>query len=260
MEFPSLSVAVYTFGGILLSSLISLGGMVLFSIRKGLIEKLMLYLISFSTGAILGDVFLHMMPEMVHEESFEPNGWYLILGGIIASFILEKFIHWHHCHYIQCEDHYHPVGTMNLVGDTVHNVTDGILIAASFLVDVRIGVATTIAVILHEVPQEISDYALLIYSGYSKGKALFFNFLTTLSALIGAGLMLWFHEAVPGLTAIILPLTAGNFLYLAGSDLIPELHKETTTSRSAVQLFWMIVGIAFMSALLLLETDAVHAH
>ncbi len=249
----TLSAPILSFGSVIICSLLSLFGMYLFSIKKGMIERMMLYIISFSTGAMLGDVFLHMMPEMVEDAAFAPSGWYLILGGIVGSFILEKFIHWHHCHMIPCEEHYHPVGKMNLVGDAMHNVTDGFLIAGSFLVDYQLGVATTIAVILHEIPQEIGDYALLRYSGYSQGKALLFNFFTTLSALVGVALALFFDKSIPGLTQLILPLTAGNFLYLAGSDLIPELHKETAAHRSAMQLFWMIAGIAFMAALLTLE-------
>lgn len=256
----TLSVYTLTFGGIIGCSLLSLLGMLTFSAKKGFIERVMLFLISFSTGAMLGDVFLHMMPEMVEAEGFAPQGWYLVLGGIVASFILEKFIHWHHCHILPSETHYHPVGTMSLVGDALHNVTDGILIAGSFLVDYKLGVATTIAVILHEIPQEIGDYAMLRFSGYSKGKALFFNFLTTLTALLGAALVFAFNNSIPNLTQLILPLTAGNFLYLAGSDLIPELHKETAAHKSAIQLFWMIAGIAFMAALLLLETEVGHAH
>lgn len=243
----------YVVGGILLSSAFSLLGMWLFSIRKGFIERAMLFLISFSTGALLGDVFLHMLPEMVEESSILDRAWFLVLGGVLLSFMLEKFIHWHHCHVMPSEEHHHPVGTMTLVGDTLHNVLDGMLIAGAFMVDNTLGFATTVAVIVHEVPQEISDYALLIYSGYSKSKALLFNFMTTLSALLGAALVLGFSGWVPDIGLYLLPLTAGNFLYIAGSDLIPELHKETGARRSAAQLLWMVLGIAFMASLLLME-------
>lgn len=246
-------VTLYSFGGILLCSGLSVLAMLLFAWRKGLVEKLMLSLISFSTGALLGDVFLHMLPEMVEDGNVAVESWFLILGGIIASFILEKFIHWHHCHHLPDEHHHHPVGMISLIGDTVHNVADGMLIAGSFLVDIRLGVATTIAVILHEIPQEIGDFALLIYSGYSRGKALLFNGMTTLSALIGAILVLAFSNQLPHIGQIIVPITAGNFLYIAGSDLIPELHKETGARRSTMQLLFMLVGIAFMSSLLFLE-------
>lgn len=243
----------YVAGGILLSSILSLAGMWLFSIRAGFIERVMLFLISFSTGALLGDVFLHLLPEMVEESTILERAWLLVLAGMLLSFILEKFIHWHHCHVMPSEDHYHPVGTMTLIGDTVHNVLDGMLIAGAFMVDNTLGIATTIAVILHEVPQEISDYALMIYSGYTKGKALLFNFLTTLSALLGAMLVLGFNERLPDIGLYLLPLTAGNFLYIAGADLIPELHKETGARKSAAQFVWMLLGIGFMAALTLLE-------
>jgi len=245
---------IYIFGGILLCSALSVTGMLLFSIRHAWIEKSMLYVISFSTGALLGDVFLHMLPEMVEESTFLNQAWFLILGGVIASFILEKFIHWHHCHAMpDAEHHHHPVGIMSLVGDTLHNVIDGMLIAGAFMADTTLGIATTTAVIFHEIPQEISDYALLIYSGFSKGKALLFNAITTLSALIGAGLVIAFSNSIPNLEMYLIPLTAGNFLYIAGSDLIPELHKETAAKRSAGQLIWMLAGIGFMAALTMME-------
>lgn len=244
---------VYIFSGILLCSALSVLGMLLFSIRHTWIEKSMLYVISFSTGALLGDVFLHMLPEMVEESAFLNQAWFLILGGVMASFILEKFIHWHHCHAMPNAHHHHPVGIMSLVGDTLHNVIDGMLIAGAFMADTTLGIATTTAVMFHEIPQEISDYALLIYSGFSRGKALLFNALTTLSALIGAGLVIAFSNSFPNLEMYLIPLTAGNFLYIAGSDLIPELHKETAAKRSAGQLICMIAGIGFMAALMLME-------
>lgn len=243
----------YIIGGILLSSTLSLGGMWAFSVRKGFIERAMLYLISFSTGALLGDVFLHMLPEMVEETTILEQAWFYVLGGVILSFILEKFIHWHHCHVMPSEHHHHPVGTMTLIGDTLHNVLDGMLIAGAFMVDPTVGIATTVAVILHEVPQEISDYALMIYSGYSRSKALLFNFMTTLSALVGAMLVVGFSAQLPDIGLYLLPLTAGNFLYIAGADLIPELHKETGARKSAAQLTCMVLGIAFMAALTALE-------
>lgn len=244
----------YIFAGILLCSALSMGGMLLFSVRHDWIERSMLYVISFSTGALLGDVFLHMLPEMVEESAVLNQAWFLILGGVMLSFILEKFIHWHHCHVMpDAHHHHHPVGIMNLVGDTLHNTIDGMLIAGAFLVDTTLGIATTTAVIFHEVPQEISDYALLIYSGFSRTKALLFNALTTLSALIGALLVILFSTKLPNLEMYLVPLTAGNFLYIAGSDLIPELHKETAARRSAGQLLWMLAGIGFMAALMLME-------
>ena len=216
-------------------------------------QKILLYLISFSTGALLGDVFLHMLPEMIGENGFPVSLSFLILAGILASFILEKFIHWRHCHVVPSSHHHHPVGIMNIVGDGIHNAMDGILIAGSFLVDTQIGIATTVAVLLHEIPQEISDFAILVYSGFSRKKALLLNALSGVAAIVGAVLVLLFHTTIPSLTAILLPLTAGNFLYIAGSDLIPELHKETGTKRSIGQFLCILAGIGFMASLLYME-------
>lgn len=243
----------YTLASVLLISSLSLVGVAFFVVGEAFTKRILLYMVSFSAGALLGDVFLHLLPEMTEESGFGPSQSLLILAGILISFCIEKFIHWHHCHHMPSADHYHPVGTMTLIADGLHNIVDGVLIAGSFLIDVRVGIATTIAVALHEIPQEIGDYALLLYSGYSRRVALLMNFLSGLTAVLGAIITLFAAHAMESLTAVVIPLAAGNLLYIAGSDLIPELHKHVRIRQGVMQLIGILAGIAVMYAMLFLE-------
>ena len=237
-------------------SLLSLVGISLFLVRESLIRKLLLYIVSFSTGSLFGDVFFHILPELAENQAVFERAMLFVLLGILLSFAMEKIIHWHHCHILPAEDvhcEHHHVGIMSLVGDATHNFIDGVLIAASFLVSVEIGIATTIAVILHEIPQEIGDFAILLHSGFSRMKAILFNLLSALMAVVGAVIVLVSSTSASGLTEVLLPIAAGNFLYLAGSDLIPELHKHTGIRQGFLQLACMVLGMAAMYALMFLE-------
>jgi zinc and cadmium transporter len=245
--------SLYTIGSVLAVSAISLSGVALLGLGEGVIRRSMHAFLSFSTGALLGDVFLHMVPEMAEDGGFGLRTSLLMLGGILLSFSLEKFIHWRHCHSDACDVHHHPVGWMNLIGDGVHNFMDGVLIAGSFLISVPLGITTTIAVLLHEIPQEISDFIVLLHSGFSRGTALLANLLFALAAVAGALLVILTSRQLPELSGYLLPITAGTFVYIAGSDLIPELHKEAGTRQSIGQLTGLLAGIALMAALLLLE-------
>lgn len=230
-------------------SAVSLVGMATFALREGIIRKLLLTFIAFSTGALFGDVFIHILPEMVSDSSNLPRAFLLVLGGILLSFIVEKVIHWRHCHCSALPErsgHIHPVGIMNLIGDGLHNFIDGALIAGSYLVSPTVGLATTVAVLLHEIPQEIGDFAILLFSGFSVSRALLLNFVTACVAFLGALVVLLSAHAVPSLQQLLLPLAAGNFLYIAGSDLIPELHKEARLPHAIVQLAAILAGIAVM--------------
>ena len=231
---------------ILLVSLVSLVGVFLLSLHERFLKKAMPYLVSFSTGALLGNVFLHILPELALEGGGFEQSLFIVLIGFLFSFVLEKFIYWRHCHDMECASHVHPVGSLILVGDAAHNIIDGVLITTAYLVSIPLGMATTLAVLLHEIPQEFGDFAVLIHSGYSKTRALIFNFISALFAFIGAALVLVLARDVSGLEMLLLPLVAGNFLYIAGSDLIPELHRESHIQKSLWQLFWMIAGIGVM--------------
>ncbi len=237
---------LFTVLSILIISTVSLVGLVFLSMGETFLKKIMLYLVSFSTGALLGNVFLHLLPEMVEHADDVSQGFLVVLIGMIVSFVIEKFIHWRHCHELDCGGHVHPVGPLVLFGDAAHNVLDGILIATAYLVNIPLGIATTIAVLLHEIPQEFGDFALLIHSGFTKGKALLFNFFSALTAFAGVGIVYLLSTSIEGVEMYLLPLAAGNFLYIAGADLIPELHKETRPSKAALQLVMMLAGIGLM--------------
>ena len=236
------------FLSILFVSLASLAGVVLLSMNKDFLKKIMTYLVSFATGALFANVFFHLLPEMVEHSTDVQYSFGLVLTGIIASFIIEKFVHWHHCHNLECS-HHEPVGTMMLIGDAAHNTLDGMLIATAYLVNIELGIATTIAVLLHEIPQEIGDFAILLHSGMSRAKALLWNFISALTAFVGAGVVIALHNYVDGIELVLLPIVAGNFLYIAGSDLIPELHKETRTKNAILQLIAMLAGILLIFSL-----------
>ncbi|MEK6953135.1 MAG: ZIP family metal transporter, partial [Nanoarchaeota archaeon] len=173
--------------------------------------------------------------------------------GIILSFLIEKVIHWRHCHIPTSKKHPHPFAYINLLGDSVHNFIDGLIIAASYLASIPVGIATTIAVILHEIPQEIGDFGVLLHGGFTKKKALFFNFITALTAVLGALIALILSKSIEQLTIFLIPFAAGGFIYIAGSDLIPELHKEVKLSKSVLQILTFVFGILIMVLLLFLE-------
>ncbi len=246
-------IYLYSFGSVLVVSLISLIGLFTFPIKERALEKILLFLVSFSAGALFGDAFIHLLPEAVEAEGFGMSVSFGLLGGIMAFFILEKFIHWRHCHIPTSEHHPHPVALMNMVGDGVHNFIDGLVIGASYVASIPVGIATTLAVILHEIPQEIGDFGVLLHAGYSKKKALFFNFLSALTAVLGVAVVLAFGTKGADLSSYLVPFAAGGFIYIAGSDLIPELHKETDPKKSAVQLVAFVAGIAVMVLLLFSE-------
>ncbi|MEK7563083.1 MAG: ZIP family metal transporter [Patescibacteria group bacterium] len=238
---------------VLVVSAISFVGIALFAVSEAFIRRSLVYLVSLAAGVLLGEVFIHILPEITEETGLLPATSMAILIGIIASFVIEKIIHWHHCHVLPSSDHHHPVGMLTLVGDGIHNIVDGALIAGAFLVSTEIGIATTIAIALHEIPQEISDYALLIYSGYTRGKALLWNFCSALASVLGAAFVLLSRSEHPAFLPLLMAFAAGNFLYIAGADLIPELHKETRLRSALTQLILICGGIGLMQVLTVLE-------
>ncbi|MEK6887250.1 MAG: ZIP family metal transporter [Nanoarchaeota archaeon] len=234
---------------VVIVSLVSLIGVLFLSIKMKKLNRILHVLVSFATGALFGDVFLHLMPEIA-EKGFAINTSLFILSGLLMFFVIEKFVQWHHCHHPGHQQHKEkPLATMNLVGDGLHNLIDGMIIAGSYLLSFEIGLATTLAVLLHEIPQEIGDFAVLLYSGYSKSKALLFNFLSAITSVVGAILVL----ALAGTEqfTFLIPFTVGGFIYIAGADLLPELHKEKYSFRTAfTQLIAMVAGITVMYGLL----------
>jgi zinc and cadmium transporter len=245
----------YSIVSVLVVSLISFIGVFTLGIRIEKLRKVLIYLISFSAGALLGDAFIHLLPETFENFGFGLNVSIYVLIGIGVFFFLEKVIHWQHCHAgVLEEEHVHPFAYMNLLGDGLHNFLDGVIIAASYLISIPVGIATTIAVALHEIPQEIGDFGVLIHGGFSKGRALLLNFASALVAVLGAVVVFLVGDVVENIELILVPIAAGGFIYIAGSDLIPELHRHSDKlGRSILQFIAFVVGILVMVALLLLE-------
>jgi zinc and cadmium transporter len=216
-----------------------------------MLSKILFYLISFSVGALLGDVFIHIIPEMVEEGEAGSLGMYMLIG-IIGFFILERFVLWHQSH-IKHTERVHSMVYLTIFGDALHNFLDGMAIAASFLISLPLGVATSIAVIFHEIPQEMGQFAILVHGGWSTKKALLYNFFSALTSILGAVVVLVLASSIDGIIAPLLAISAASFVYIALTELIPELNTESGAKKSLIQLFWMLVGIAVMISLLLLE-------
>ena len=233
-------------------SLISFIGIFTLSLKEEILRKYIFVFISVAVGALLGDALIHLIPEALETSLNTTVTGVLIIAGILFFFILEKFLHWHH-HGEDKEDNYiHPVGKLVLFSDGIHNFMDGIIIGASFLVSTSVGLATTLAVILHEIPQEIGDFAVLLHSGYTKRRALWLNFLSALTAILGALLLLTIGEVVK-VSTWFLPIAAGGFIYIAVADLIPELHKTKEVKPSVLQIAGVCIGVLAMVALTYLE-------
>lgn len=246
-----IEIWIYTLISVTVVSLISLIGVFTLGIQQDRLKRILFYLVSFSAGALLGDVFIHILPEIMGGEAALQNGVY-VLSGIVIFFVLERFIMWHHSHISHSEE-IHSMVYLTTIGDALHNFLDGVAIAASFLVSIPVGIATTTAVIFHEIPQEIGQFAILIHGGWSRGKALLYNFFSALTAIAGAVLVLTFSQSFKGSPTILLGFGAASFIYIAMSDLIPELQKEPNIKRSLIQLVWMLAGIGVMALMLLLE-------
>lgn len=231
-------------------SLISLIGVVIISASKNVLKTVVLMLVALAAGTLLGDAFFHMLPESL-EEGGPASVFGYTLFGFVLFFVIEKFLRWRHCHDEDCELHHsqgkvHPIAYLNLIGDGVHNFIDGVILATSFLANVNIGIATTVAIVLHEIPQELSDFGVLLHSGLSPRKALLYNLLSGLTAVAGAIVAYYSVLQLSGLTSVLVPVSAGGFLYIAAVDLTPELHKERGTTLSILQFTVFLVGIAIM--------------
>lgn len=226
-------------------SAFSLVGALTLALKEKILDKLLFVLIAVAAGTMLGVAFLDLIPEAV--EGGGTNVFLYVLFGILAFFILERFIFWHHCHDGKCD--VHAFSYLNLIGDGIHNLLDGIVIAAAYFVSIPLGVVTTIAIALHEIPQEIGDFAILVYGGFGKKKALFYNFLSALAAFVGVGIAYIFSSS-EGFFNFFLAFAAGGFIYIASADIMPELQKEMVFRKSLLQLLCLVGGIVLMWAII----------
>jgi zinc and cadmium transporter len=210
-------------------------------------------LVSYAIGALLGAVFLDILPEALELSGNAAAVSGTLLLGILLFFTLEKVLIWRHCHHDYCEAHepHEPAahdhgrsGTMLIVGDTFHNFVDGIIIAAAFLADTQLGIVTALAIIAHEVPQEVGDFAILLHSGYSKARAFQLNLISSFATLVGGVLAYFALQDMQSLTPYILALAAASMIYVAVADLIPGLHKRTQMRDTVQQVVLIVLGVA----------------
>jgi len=233
----------YIFLATFIVSLISFVGVVSLALNDKILNKILLILIGLSAGALMGGAFLHLLPEAV-EKSDRLDIYFLVLVGFILFFLVEKVLHWRHCHKGQCD--VHTFHYMNLVGDSLHNFIDGLIMAASFVVSLPLGITTTIAIAAHEIPQEIGDFGVLLYGGFSKRKAILMNFVVALTAVFGGIVGYFISNLVEDVVLYILPFAAGGFIYIAATDLVPEIRKELDMRKYMATLLVFICGILLM--------------
>ncbi|MBD3304518.1 ZIP family metal transporter [Candidatus Woesearchaeota archaeon] len=241
----------YALIAVVIISLISFIGAITLFFKKKLMQKLVLILVSFAAGALLGGAFLHLLPEAMHEGG---PIFLMTVIGIIVFFVMEVYLYWYHCHAGHIHKHKHrehkcpvrPMGYLNLFGDGVHNIIDGMIVATAFMVNMELGIVTAFAVVLHEIPQEIGDFGVLVYSGFSRHNALLFNFISALAAILGVVLTYFFASYVQDFTLYLIPFAAGGFIYIATTDLMAEIKEESNIKTATLQLFIFLLGIAVM--------------
>jgi len=232
-----------------LISLIAFVGIFTLVLKQEFLNKVLLILVAFSAGALIGGAFLHLIPETIEKVGLEESQLlkiflYLLLGFCVF-FILEQFISWHHHHAIQHLE-IASFSYLILISDGIHNFIDGLIIAASFVISIPVGLATVLAVIFHEIPQEIGDFGVLVYGGFKKIQALFLNFLSGILAIIGGVMGFLLSEQIGQSIIFLLPFAAGNFIYIAASDLIPEIKHKETFKKSIIYFLVFLLGISLM--------------
>lgn len=230
----------------ILVSVISLIGIVTLGIKTKIFDEMLILLVGFAAGGLIGGAFLHLLPEAIEQCCCELVFFYALIGFTIF-FLMERYLHWRHCHKGVCD--VHAFTYLNIIGDGVHNFTDGLIIAASFVTDVKLGIITTLAVIFHEIPQEMGDFGILIYGGFGKKKALLFNFLSALTAILGALIGYILASTVENISLFLISFTAGGFIYIAASDLIPELHRQKDIKKANIAFITFILGLLFMAVI-----------
>lgn len=241
-EYQELKILYWIIIAALFVSLISLIGIFTLSLKDRLLKNILLVLVGFSAGTLMGGAFLHLIPESL-EASGSERIFPIVIFGFLLFFVMEKLL-WRHCHEDKCE--MHTFAYLNLVGDAVHNFIDGLIIAAAFITNIPLGIATMLAVAAHEIPQEIGDFGVLVYGGFQKKRALLLNLLTALTALLGGLLGYFLSSYMENTLIFLLPFAAGGFLYIAAVDLLPEIHKETDNVKTALSFTLFVAGIGLM--------------
>ncbi len=254
---------LYILTAILIISLTAFVGIFTLSLKEEKMKKIIPFLVALSTGALLGGFFIHLLPKLeilsIKRHIHFENLTLLILGGILLFFIIEKILHLHqnsnrnHCE--NCNNTIKTSGYLILFSDGFHNFLDGVAIASAFLTDIHLGVITTIIIFAHELPQEFGDFGVLLNAGFERMKALWFNFLSGLTAMLGAILTIFVSNFIQNIGIYLTAIAGGSFIYLALSSLIPELHnhKHTKSSQIIIEFFFVLLGITIMWLIKLLN-------
>jgi len=242
----------WTLGATFAISLTAWTGVLTLFLQDELVDRLLLGLVALAAGSLIGGAFIHLLPRAIAEsgggDTLPLFLW--LLAGFCLFYVLEQFLNWHHHHAATHERE--PVSYLVLVSDTLHNFIDGLVIAAAFLVDVSFGVTTSLAIALHEVPQEIGDFGVLVYGGFDRRQALVLNYLTQATVVLGGVVGIALDQYVTGVPVALLPFAAGNFVYIASSDLIPEIKGEADLQRSLLYFAVFLAGIVLMLGIRLL--------
>ena len=240
-----------------LIALLSLVGVVIFTLTKLRLQNSILVLVALSAGAMFGNAIFHLLPETIELSQTGPFSLFtslLILTlAFVLSFQFEQWFSWHHCHNTDHCDAMHPYGHLVLLSDFIHNFIDGIIIATAFILSPSVGVFTTIAIALHEIPQELCDYAVLLHSGWKKRKAILANFAVAFTVVAGGMAGYFLSQSVSVAVPFLVPFAAGSFLYIATSDLIPELKHQTNAKKISLHSFIFLLALALMIAATFLE-------
>ncbi len=232
----------------LINGLVAFIGVLSLSLKAKSFKWLIVMFVAFSAGALLAGAFFHIIPEALEELSAMTVSFFILLG-LVVFFLIERVLHWHHCHEEGCETHElptKPVSYLVLFGDSIHNFVDGIIISAAFLTSISFGFVTTLMIIAHEIPQELGDFAVLVHGGFGKGRALVYNFLSQLTSVLGGVVGYFFSKSIEGMIPYVLSFAAGGFIYIAASDLIPQLHKEPKLGKAFLSFVFFIVGMGLM--------------
>ncbi len=233
---------------VILISLLSFVGVLSLVFSYKLLDKILIFFVSFSAGGMIAGAFFHILPESLEKTQSSLTVFFWTIVGFCLFFVLERVLRWHHCHQEECETHKH-LGWLNLFGDGLHNLLDGMIVFAAFLSGPVLGIPVVLAIILHEIPQELGDFGVLLYSGFSKKKALLYNFFSALLALAGVFLAYLLFLADFSIEGILLPLAAGSFIYVAASDLIPELHKEEKLGKAIWSFAFFVLALLMLLGL-----------
>jgi len=226
-------------------ALIAFIGIFTLSLKDKVLNKILLFLISLSAGALMGGALLHLLPEAIEKtETVDFDVFLVVLVGFVLFFLIEKVLHWRHCHKGKCD--VHTFHYMNLIGDSVHNFIDGLIMAASFSISTTLGFTTSLAIAAHEIPQEIGDFGVLVYGGFEKKKAIILNFCVALAIVLGGIVGYLISRNIEQATIFLLPFAAGGFIYIAATDLIPEIRKEENIIKSMATIVVFIFGILIM--------------